>query len=107
MIYLYSSLVEPGVREVTSDPDKTRTTFSPISFRIRFGDMGVAVEELDVVLPCFTDELREVFDAAKRAIEDGTRSQEALVQHVAEELMLRSASIGQRQDFEEVSDRLT
>lgn len=88
MIYLYSSLVESGLREVTSAPDKTRTTFSPISFRIRFGEWGVTVEELDVVLPCFTDELREVFNAATQAIKNGIRLQEALVQHVAEELML-------------------
>lgn len=88
MIYLYSSLVEPGLREVTSTPDKTRTTFEPLSFRIRFGDMGVSVEELDVVLPCFTDELRSVFNAAVKAIDGGTRAQEGVVAQVAEELML-------------------
>ena len=88
MIYLYSSLAAPGLREVTSSPDKTRTTFEPISFRIRFGAFGVAVEELDEVLPCFTDELRQVFTAAAAGIEAGTRGQETLVQYVAEELML-------------------
>lgn len=102
MIYLYSSLVEPGLREVTSEPDKTRTTFSPISFRIRFGEIGVAVEELNVVLPCFTDELRSVFNAAKQAIEGGIRSQEQLVQHVAEELMLGINKA--REKIKEVAD---
>ncbi len=102
MIYLYSSLAESGVREVTSNPDKTRTTFEPISFRIRFGDMGVTVEELDVVLPCFTDELRSVFNAVVRSIDGGTRAQEGVVAQVAEELMLGVNKA--REKIKEVAD---
>ena len=88
MIYLYSSLAEPGVREVTTYPDKTRAMFEPISFRVLFGEFGVRVEELDEVLPYFTDELREVFMAAKGGIESGVRAQETLVQRVSNELMI-------------------
>lgn len=88
LVYLYSSLVEKGVREVTSAPDKTRAVFEPISFRIRFGDFGVDVEELDEVLPCFTDESREVFNACVNAINEGVRGGEELVQYVKEALMV-------------------
>jgi hypothetical protein len=88
LIYLYSSLAEPGVREVTTAPDKTRAMFAPISFRIRFGEFGVSVEELDIVLPCLTDELREVLNAVTMTIDRGERTQERVVIGVAEQLML-------------------
>jgi len=88
LVYLYSSLVEKGVREVTTAPDKTRATFEPISFRISFGDWGVDVEELDEVLPCFTDESREVFNTCVNAITEDIRGSEELVQYVKEALMV-------------------
>jgi hypothetical protein len=88
MIYIYSSLAAPGVREATTAPDKTRAMFEPISFVVRFGEWGVSAEEVDEVFPCLTDELRGVLNAVTKAIKSGIRSGEAVVQFVEDELML-------------------
>lgn len=87
MIYLYSSLASETVREVTTAPDKTRAMFKPISFRINFSELGVEVEELQIVLPRLTDELRKTLNIAIAGIRDGYSQQEALVQYCSEETM--------------------
>lgn len=87
MIYFCSSLATPDIREVTTRPDKTRATFNPISFRIRFGDFGVSVEPLTEVLPMLTNELRVMLVAATKGIAAGKRNQEALVDFCVDETL--------------------
>lgn len=83
LVYLYSTLAEEGVREVTTAPDKTRDTFKSISFRIRFGHFGVEVDPLKEVLPCFSNETREAFTHCLEAFKSNIRSTEALVKCIA------------------------
>jgi len=87
MIYLYSSVASEKVREVTTAPDKKRAMFKSISFRIHFSELGVEVEELQIVLPRLTDELRKTLNVAIAGIRAGYIQQEALVQYCSEETM--------------------
>jgi len=91
MIYLYSSISqkddEHKVLEVTTKPDKVRAMFSPISWRLIVTSAGVDVHPLKEVLPCLTDQLREMLTAATAGINLGITTQEDLVEFCANDTM--------------------
>jgi KaiC/GvpD/RAD55 family RecA-like ATPase len=91
MIYLYSSISEKDeerkVLEVTAKPDKVRAMFVSISWRLNVTSEGVTVHPLKEVLPCLTDELRQMLNAAINGINANITQQEDLVTHCAEETM--------------------
>ena len=92
MIYLYSSVSEKSethkVLEVTTKPDKVRAMFSSISWRLHVTESGVSVHPLKEVLPCLTDELRIVLNAAITGINEGIDQQEDLVKFCADDTMI-------------------